>query len=117
MRRSGGCRAASVSGKAEGGSVPEWTTLELQGELKKWKKDTQASGSSSGLGDDGFDFDDGDRGEGEGDDGEGRRKRTKLSKDPAEVRLFASTFIPGLKDFALFKIDHPILNRAIVTYH
>lgn len=69
--------------------MPEWAALELQGELKKWKKDKSAAQQH-------------------GDDGD-------LAKDPADLKLFASSFVAGLK-FGLFQIDPKVrASRQLVS--
>lgn len=72
--------------------MPEWAALELQGELKKWKKDKSAAQQH-------------------GDDGD-------LAKDPADLKLFASSFVAGLK-FGLFQIDPKNHSKAsiIIGHH
>jgi len=79
--------ALSEKRKRGDGSLPEWAALEFQGELKKWKEKRGGQGS---LEDD------------------------AIAKDPSDLKLFSSSFIPGLK-FGLFQVDPKVSAEVIVT--
>ena len=88
---------------AVSGKLPIWTALELQGELNRWKVETSNSRSSKY-----FEDDDNMMNLDETETQESKPMPLPLpGKDPAELRLFASTFIGGLQ-FGLFKIDHKV---------
>ena len=101
-------RSASARGEGEegdaGSRLPEWTALELQGELKKWKKERHHR-HGQGM----MQIDDEDSEEEDAD---------RISKDPADLKLFASTFVPGLK-FGLFNVDPKDNKKAciIIGHH